>query len=41
MEELRKIQLESGAELATDTKIPLSFGNDDARIIGSKNQKWL
>ena len=28
MEELRKIQLESGAELATDTNIPLSFGND-------------
>lgn len=28
MENLRKVQLESGAELSTDTNIPLSFGND-------------
>lgn len=38
MEELRKIQLESGAELAPDTKIPLSFGNDTLGLSAAKTK---
>ncbi|MDJ0688281.1 MAG: folate-binding protein [Xenococcaceae cyanobacterium MO_188.B32] len=38
MEELRKIHLESGAELATDTEIPLSFGNDILGLSAAKTE---
>ena len=41
MEDLRKIQLESGAELATDTKIPLSFGNDIPGLWAAKTKVAL
>ena len=41
MEELRKMQLESGAELAPDTKIPLSFGNDLSELSAAKTKVAL
>ncbi len=36
MENLRKVQLESGAELSEDTAIPLSFGNDSLGLSAAK-----
>ena len=41
MEELRQIQLESGVELATDTKVPLSFGNDLPGLSAAKTKAAL
>ena len=41
MEELRKIQLESSAEFATDTKLPLSFGNDLSGLSAAKTKVAL
>ena len=38
MEELRKVQLESGAEFSTDTEIPLSFGNDTSGLLAAKTK---